>query len=139
MAHVAVRVAFFLDGLAPQRDAGVHFAFDQLGLEDQAEVAVFLFGDEIGAGLGGVLRGILGDDFAVLDGEVFADLAFPSGEIFAVEEMLGFFARGEFGDLIFAPIRGGNRERKEDRPTQTDSETNRRRGKRVDRRIRKPP
>jgi hypothetical protein len=59
------------------------------------------FGEQVVADGGGVVGFVAGDDRAVFDGEilwraVFAGVAFPAVEVFAVPEGDGLFAGREF-------------------------------------------
>src|SRR6476660_5934401 len=87
--------------LSPEGDARMHGGFRQLALEDQAEILVLLFREQVIAHGRRVIRLVTGDDDAILDREilgrpVLARVAFPAVEVLAVEERYWLFAGGEF-------------------------------------------
>ena len=86
--RIGERVFLFRCQAAPHRQARVHFGLRQLEVEREAEVAELAFGEQVGADRNRV--GVLADDDAVFHAPVLADVAGPTGQILAVEELDGF-------------------------------------------------
>ena len=82
----------------------MHFAGDQAAFEDQSKVAIRLFRQQVSAGFWSGLVGVTSDDHPIFHCEIFADVAFPAVEIFAVEQENWSFAGGQLGYSLNTPV-----------------------------------
>ena len=98
------RSLVFGDGLAPERNPGVHFARNQTAFKDQSKVLVGFLRQQVSAGLRSILLSVPSDDDAIFDGEILVGEPFPAIQIFAVEKCDRDLAPWNFEDLFLAPV-----------------------------------